>query len=71
MNKVWDFLGLETQEDEDYEELENEGYDYDTEEQEEVNEERRFFGRKNKEKVVSMAQSHQIKMVISQPTRIC
>ena len=68
MNKVWDFLGLETQEDEDYEELENEGYDYDTEEQEEVNEERRFFGRKNKEKVVSMAQAHQIKMVISQPT---
>ncbi len=68
MNKVWDFLGLETQEEEDYEELENEGYDYDTEEQEEVNEERRFFGRKNKEKVVSMAQSHQIKMVISQPT---
>ena len=67
MNKVWDFLGLETQED-DYEELENEGYEYEEEDQQEepVNEERRLFGRKNK--VVNMPQAHQIKMVISQPT---
>ena len=65
MNKVWDFLGLETQEEEDYEELENEGYEYE-DEQEEVQEERKFFGRKNK--VVNMPQSNQIKMVISQPT---
>ena len=66
MNKVWNFLGLETQEGEDYEELENEGYDDEVEEPEEVNEEKKLFGRKNK--VVNMPQAHQIKMVISQPT---
>ena len=65
MNKVWDFLGLETQDGEDYEELENEGMEYE-EEAEEGNEERKLFGRKNK--VVNMPQAHQIKMVISQPT---
>ena len=66
MNKVWNFLGLETQEGDDYEELENEGYDYEVEEPEEANEEKKLFGRKNK--VVNMPQAHQIKMVISQPT---
>ena len=65
MNKVWDFLGLETAEDEDYEEVENEGLEYETEDQEEY-EEKRLFGRKNK--VVNMPQAQSIRMVISQPT---
>lgn len=66
MNKVWDLFGMDSQEEEDYEE-EN-VYDYEDEE-EEV-EDRKLFGRKNKDKVVSMPQANAnaIKMVISQPT---
>ncbi len=66
MDKVWGLFGMDTQEEEDYDE-EN-LYDYDDEE-EEV-EERKIFGRKNRDKVVAMpqAQSNAIKMVISQPT---
>ena len=66
MDKVWGLFGMDTQEEEDYDE-EN-SYDYDDEE-EEV-EERKIFGRKNRDKVVAMpqAQSNAIKMVISQPT---
>ena len=66
MDKVWGLFGMDTQEEEDYEE-EN-LYDYEDEE-EEV-EERKLFGRKNRDKVVAMpqAQSNSIKMVISQPT---
>ena len=67
MNKVWDFLGVETQSDED-EALENDniyGYANDKEETEEV-EEKGLFGRKSK--VVSMPQPQQVKMVITQPT---
>ena len=63
MNKVWDLFGMDSQEEEEYED-EN-VYDY--EEEEEV-EDRKLFGRKNK--VVSMPQTNTnaIKMVISQPT---
>lgn len=68
MNKVWDLFGMDSAEPEEYED-EN-VYEYDDEE-EEV-EDKKLFGRKNreKEKVVSMpqAQSDAIKMVISQPT---
>lgn len=68
MNKVWDLFGMDSAEPEEYED-EN-VYEYDDEE-EEV-EDKKLFGRKNreKEKVVSMpqAQSNAIKMVISQPT---
>ena len=66
MNKVWDLFGMDSQEEEEYEE-EN-VYDYEDEE-EEV-EDRKFFGRKNKDKVVAMPQANAnaIKMVISQPT---
>ncbi|MBE5819333.1 MAG: cell division protein SepF [Clostridiales bacterium] len=65
MNKVWDFLGVETQNDE---ELENENvveYNNYEEEQDEVNE-RGLFGRKSK--VVAMPQTQQVRMVITQPT---
>ena len=63
MDKVWGLFGMDTQEEEDYED-ENV---YDVEDEEEV-EEKKLFGRKNK--VVPMPQSNTnaIKMVISQPT---
>lgn len=68
MNKVWDLFGMDSAEPEEYEE-EN-VYDYEDEMDEELEEDRKLFGRKNKDKVVSMpqAQSNAIKMVISQPT---
>ena len=46
VNRVLDFLGMETEE-EEYDELENEGYDYEEVEEEEV-EARGLFGRRNK-----------------------
>lgn len=66
MNKVWDLFGMDSAEPDAYED-EN-IYDYDGEEEEEV-EDRKLFGRKNN-KVVNMpqSQSQAIKMVISQPT---
>ena len=67
MNKVWDFLGVETQSEDDAE-LENDniyGYTNDKEEEEEV-EEKGLFGRKSK--VVNMPQLQQVRMVITQPT---
>ncbi len=64
MEKVWGLIGMDTQEEEEYEE-EN-VYDYEDED-EEVVEDRKFFGKKNK--VVSMPQAaNAIQMVISQPT---
>ena len=67
MNKVWDLFGMDSAEPEEYDD-EN-VYEYDDEENEEV-EDRKIFGRKNKEKVVAMpqTQTNAIKMVISQPT---
>ncbi len=66
MNKIWDFLGMETAEED--EELEDKAYDYDYEEEEETEVEgiNKIFGRKPK--VVNMPQTQNIKMVISQPT---
>ena len=65
MNKVWNLLGMEQVEEDDFEE-ENTAYNYDYEEEEEpAVDEKRSFIRRNK--VVSMPQQS-IKMVISQPT---
>ena len=67
MNKVWDLFGMDSQAEEDYEE--DNVYDY--EEDDEVEDDRKLFGRRNREKVISMpqvAQANAIKMVISQPT---
>ena len=63
MNKVWDFFGMEVEDEEDTDVV-NTAYDEDDEV-----EERKpmMFGRKNA-KVVNMPQAHQIEMVISQPT---
>ena len=61
MEKVWGMLGMNEEIDEEQEEIENE------EESVEEDEERKLWGRKNN-KVVSMPQPQQVKMVISQPT---
>ncbi len=66
MNKMWSFFGVEQEED-DEEELENYEQDYDIDEEDEYEDTRRLFGR-NRNKVVDMPQSNQVKMVISQPT---
>lgn len=63
VNKVLDFLGVETNGEEDYEE-ENDYETLDTGNEEET-EERGFFKRN---KVVSMPQAQQVRMVITQPT---
>ena len=69
MNKVWDFLGVDTGAEE---EIENDNdnvytYNYDkSSEPEEEQEEKGFFGRKSK--VVSMPTPQQVRMVITQPT---
>ena len=65
MNKILDFLGMETaEEEEELEEAENEyTYEYIGEDEPE---ERKIFGKRSK--VVNMPQVQQIKMVISQPT---
>ncbi len=71
MNKVYDFLGIETGNEEEIAENESENlysYNYDKEvETEEEPEERGFFGRKNN-KVVNMPGTQQVRMVITQPT---
>jgi len=69
MNKVWDFLGVDTGADEEQLDNENDNvytYNYDKEEVEEEPEEKSFFGRKSK--VVSMPAPQQVRMVITQPT---
>ena len=72
MNKVWDFLGLETVTEEEMIENENENvyeYNYDKEVEAEETEEKGFLGIGKKfGKVVSMPQPQQVRMVITQPT---
>ena len=69
MNKVWDFLGVDTGSAD--EEMENENdvytYNYEKEEEPESTEKKGFFGVKNN-KIVSMPQPQQVRMVITQPT---
>lgn len=66
MNKVWNLFGMDPTEETEEEDI------YDMEEQyeqeEEEIEERRIWGKKGNNKVVSMPQMQQVKMVISQPT---
>ncbi len=61
VNKVLDFLGVETGEQEDYD---DETMDYLNEEESEETEKKGFF----KSRVVSMPQVQQVRMVITQPT---
>ena len=64
VNKFWEVFGINQKDDEDDEEeyIEEEV----TEEDQEEQEDRGFFSKRNK--VVNMPQTHQVKMVISQPT---
>ena len=64
MEKVWGFLGMNAEEEQEQEE-EFENEEEETAENEE--DERKLWGRRNN-KVVSMPQTQQVKMVISQPT---
>ena len=64
MNKVWNIFGMDAQDDRNEdEEYENNEEEYN---QEEI-EDRRIWGRRNN-KIVSLPQAQQVKMVISQPT---
>ena len=66
MSKVWNLLGMERPEEENFEEEDN-LYDYNYEEEEEAQpEEKKSFIKKSK--VVAMPQQQAVKMVISQPT---
>lgn len=65
MNKVWDLFGVDPASDtEDENEYEADEYEVDNDE----TESKGLFGGKRSNKVVSMPQIQQIKMVISQPT---
>ena len=66
MNKVWDLFGMETAEEKEDENVYNMDDEY-NQEDEEV-EEKRVWGKRNNNKIVSMPQMQQVKMVISQPT---
>jgi len=68
MNKILDFLGMDTAEEEELEDVENEyTYEYANSMEDEDIVERKIFGKRNS-KVVNMPQVQQIRMVISQPT---
>lgn len=68
MNKVIELFTSDEYEEEEDDVLNNKGYSTDYEEEEEIElEGKRLFGNR-KNKVVSMPQSQQVKMVISQPT---
>lgn len=62
VNKIWEAMGLNAQEDEEYYDDEEEIIE-ETQQEENVG----FFGKRNREKVVNMPQT-QVRMVISQPT---
>lgn len=64
MDKVWNLFGMDSAEPEEYDE-EN-IYDYENDNEEEIDD-RKIFGKKNS-KIVGMPQTQAIKMVISQPT---
>lgn len=63
MNKVWDLFGMDSAEDKENEYDEYEDY----EQPEEDTDDRKTWGRRNT-KLLSLPQSQQVKMVISQPT---
>ena len=63
VNKFWEVFGVNQNEEEDEEDYVDEEV---TDEEPEEVEERGFFSKRNK--VVNMPQTHQVRMVISQPT---
>ena len=69
MNKVWDLFGMDAERANDFDEnTEEEEVNYYEEPDEEI-EDRKIFGNiGRRSKIVSMGQTQQIRMVISQPT---
>ena len=70
MDKVWGLFGMDSSDQEEYEDENVYEYDNEYENEDEIEEkDRKLFGRKNS-KVVNMPQTQgqAIKMVISQPT---
>ena len=65
MNKVLDFFGVEAEEEEDFD-LQEENYGYGMDDEEEETGDKKFFGKRGK--VVNMAQTQQVKMVVFQVT---
>lgn len=63
VNKFWEVFGVNQNDEEDEEEYIDEEV---TDEEQEETEDRGFFSKRNK--VVNMPQTHQVRMVISQPT---
>lgn len=68
MNKVWDLFGMDAEREKDFDEETEEDVNYYEDPEEEVEDKKIFGNIGRKSKVVSMAQTQQIKMVISQPT---
>lgn len=71
MNKVYDFLGIETEADDEAENRSDNLYaynDYNEADEYEEPEAKGFFGKRNKDKVVNMPQQQQVRMVVTQPT---
>ena len=66
MSKVWNLFGMDVADEEENEE-EN-VYDYEYEDEDQGIEEKKGFGKKNNNKILSMPQTQSIRMVISQPT---
>ena len=64
MNKVLDFLGMEQEDEEDFD-VQEENVQYGMEDDEETSD-KKFFGKRGK--VVNMAQTQQVKMVVFQVT---
>ena len=64
VNKFWEVFGVNQNQEEEEEYIDEEV----TDEEQEETEERGFFAKRNKDKVVNMPQTHQVRMVISQPT---
>ena len=71
MNKIYDLFGIDRDNTEFEEDERDFTYDYANdnldEEEEDINE-RKIFGKKNRDKVVNINQGQQIKMIIAKPT---
>ncbi len=69
MEKVWGLFGMDTAENREEDDEFDGGYEVDEiENEDEEQDERRGWGRRNNSKVVNMPQVQQVRMVISQPT---
>lgn len=67
MDKIWGAIGMNNNHAEpDEEDIEDDGFEVDTTDNYDEEEDRRFFGKRGK--VVPMSQNQSVKMVISQPT---